>query len=185
MRKVGYVYGFCDKGYIEEQFDALEELSLDTICYEKEGTQKITQNDEILEEVVAVLKPGDEIVIYELRCLGKAIIQLGDFLKKLQEKGIVLVVINKGRSLQELSDEMLTNLIISISFSEKEIISDRTTRGLELARRKGRVGGRPKISKETINKIHELYHKQSLTLREISEQCDISIGTAYKYAQLE
>lgn len=185
MRKIGYVYGFCDEAYIKEQFDALENLSLETICYEKEGSKKITQNDDVLEEVVSVLESGDQIIVYELRCLGKPIIQLGDFLKRLQERGIILVVINKGRNIQELSDEMVTNLVINISLSEKTIIKDRTTRGLEFARREGRIGGRPRVSKETIDEIYELYHNQALTLREVAEKCEVSIGTAYKYAQLE
>lgn len=54
---------------------------------------------------------------------------------------------------------------------------------MKAARRRGKIGGIPKISKETVERIKILYNDRSYTLREIAEECDVSLGTAYKYVQ--
>jgi AcrR family transcriptional regulator len=41
------------------------------------------------------------------------------------------------------------------------------------------------VSEETIERIRFLYKFRSYTLREIAEECNVSLGTAYKYVQEE
>lgn len=72
---------------------------------------------------------------------------------------------------------------MKIAEMEKSVIRERTTKGLKEARLKGRVGGRPRISPETIEKIKSLYNHKRYTLRQIAQECNISLGTAYKYVQ--
>ncbi len=84
---------------------------------------------------------------------------------------------------QVIDDRQFYDLVSEIAEMESFVISERTTRGIQKARRSGRVGGRPKVSEETIEEIRYLYHNQSYTLREIAEKCDVSLGTAYKYVQ--
>lgn len=177
MKKVGYIYGICEVDYLEKQRSILKRLQLDTVVVEEEV------NDEVLQEVMGALNSGDQLVIYELGCLGKTIIQLGEFLSELTERNIELVVVNKKDASEVISNKLYMELICSVSDAEKVTIRRRTTKGIEKAKRQGRVGGRPRISEQTIKQIHYLYHNQSYTLREIAEECDISIGTAYKYLQ--
>lgn len=180
MRKVGYILGICEADYIRIQKQALEQLELDTIVVE-ESTKELDQNDEILKEVIGVLEAGDKIFVYELGCLGKTIVQLGDFLEELLIKKIELVIVNKKTCSKKITDKLYMELIINVSDVEKATIRMRTTKGIEKARSQGRIGGRPKISEKTVKQIHYLYHNQSYTLREIAEECDVSLGTAYKY----
>ena len=182
MKKVGYVYGICEADYLDKQKESLKRLQLDTVVVEKEMA-KDNQNDEVLKEVVGVLSSGDQLVIYELGCLGKTIIQLGEFLEELTAKGIELVVINKKNASETISNKVYMELVCSVSEAEKVTIRRRTTKGIEKAKSQGRVGGRPRISEQTIKQIKYLYHNQSYTLREIAEECDVSLGTTYKYIQ--
>lgn len=183
MKRVGYIYDFYNKSYVDKQYQALEEEGIDTIIFEGdlENDEKI--KDSSLTEIVSLLNIGDQLVVYEIQCLGKAIVQLGHFLELLQENEIELVIINKKEYQKKISNVDYCNLIIDISDAEKKVISERTSRGLKAARRRGKTGGRPKISKETVERIKNLYNDRSYTLREIAEECKVSIGTAYKYAQ--
>jgi DNA invertase Pin-like site-specific DNA recombinase len=63
------------------------------------------------------------------------------------------------------------------------VISERTSRGIQDAKVKGVIGGRPKVSDLKIEKIKYLYEKRGYTLREIADECEVSLGTAYKYIQ--
>ena len=183
MKTIGYVYASSEENYVKEQIEGLKSVNIESVTVEEEVIEGITQNDDVLKEIVATLNSGDELVVYELRCLGKSIIQLAEFLAELKEKGIQLVVVKKGAAYSDIDDAPYVEMILKIAEMEKMIIRERTTKGLQEARRKGRVGGRPKISEETIEQIRFLYNNNRYTLRQIAEECNISLGTAYKYVQ--
>ena len=169
METIGYVYSSLDDSYIKEQIEALKNFGVKKIILE--------------EEEINFLKKGDALVVYELRSLGKTVNQLAIFFTYLKKMSIDLVVIKKGAAFKNTTDKQYFNLISEMAEMESFIISERTTKGIQMARRSGRVGGRPKISEEVIEEIRYLYHNQSYTLREIAEKCDVSLGTAYKYIQ--
>ncbi|MDT2815819.1 recombinase family protein [Vagococcus carniphilus] len=183
MKKIGYVYASSEDSYVKEQIEGLKGFKIETVSIEKEDLTGVTQNDAVLKEVVENLDAGDELVVYELRCLGKSIIQLAEFLNDLKERNIQLIVVKKGAAYSDIKDAAYVEMILKIAEMEKMIIRERTTKGLQEARRKGRVGGRPKISEETIEQIRYLYNNNRYTLRQIAEECNISLGTAYKYVQ--
>ncbi|MGO3733152.1 MAG: recombinase family protein [Vagococcus sp.] len=183
MKQIGYVYASSEETYMKEQVEGLKGFNIEVISVEKENTNDIAQNDTTLTSVVDTLESGDQLVVYELRCLGKSIIQLADFLGELKERGIQLIVVKKGSAYSDINDEAYVEMIFKIAEMEKLIIRERTTKGLQEARRNGRVGGRPKISEETIEQIRFLYNNNRYTLRQIAEECNISLGTAYKYVQ--
>ena len=169
MERIGYVYSSLDDTYIKKQIEAIKEFGVKKIILEEEGVNE--------------LKEGDELVVYELRSLGKTITQLDQFLTFLDKKNIKLTLIDKESEFQVITDHQFYDLVSEIAEMESFIISERTTRGIQKARRSGRIGGRPKVSEETIEEIRYLYHNQSYTLREIAEKCDVSLGTTYKYVQ--
>ncbi|MFW3588585.1 recombinase family protein [Vagococcus fluvialis] len=169
MEKIGYVFSSLDDTYIKEQIEAIKHF----------GVKKIILD----EEEFNGLRRGDELIVYELKSLGKSITQLATFFNFLEKKEIKLTVISKNFDYPDVSNKQFFNLVDELAEMESFIISERTTKGILNARRSGRVGGRPKISEETIEKIRYLYHNQSYTLRKIAEECNVSLGTAYKYIQ--
>ncbi len=167
MEKIGYVYSSLDETYIKEQIEAIKKF----------GVKKIILDEEEFKS----LKKGDELIIYELKSLGKSITQLASFFMYLDKKEIKMTIISKCKDYPDMTDKQFIDLVMELADLESFIISERTTKGIQIARRSGRVGGRPKISKEKVEEIRYLYHNQSYTLRKIAEKCDVSLGTAYKY----
>ena len=139
MERIGYVYSSLDDTYIKKQIEAIKEFGVKKIILEEEGVNE--------------LKEGDELVVYELRSLGKTITQLDQFLTFLDKKNIKLTLIDKGSEFQVIDDRQFYDLVSEIAEMESFVISERTTRGIQKARRSGRVGGRPKVSEETIEEI--------------------------------
>lgn len=169
MVKIGYIYSSLDDSYVKKQIEAIKKYKVKKIILEKNEMNTLNR--------------GDQLVIYELRCLGKSITQLPSFFKFLERKEIKLTIINKGKIYSKLTEKQYIDFILEMSEMESFIIKERTTKGIQEARLSGRVGGRPKISEKKIKEIKHLYHTQSYTLRQIAEQCDVSLGTAYKYIQ--
>lgn len=165
--RIGYVYSCLDERYVKAQIEELR----------NSGIKQIIVDSEEIDE----LRKGDELVVYELKSLGKSVAQLPSFFDYLEEKKVKLIILRKGEPFNDIPEHQYFEILTDLAETESFIISDRTTKGIRSARRSGRVGGRPRISKETIDKIKYLYHDQAFTLREISEKCDVSLGTAYKY----
>ncbi|MGX7059347.1 recombinase family protein [Vagococcus humatus] len=181
MSKIGYAFATEDKSYLSKQLESLGKYGCDRIVLETVTGKGATHPE--LDEAIETMEQGDALIVHELICLGKSVIQLADFLAELDEKEIKLVVLNRAAELQEMDEELYTTMIRRIAGMEKTIIRERTSRGLEEARKQGRIGGRPRISEETIEKIQFLYKNNKYTLRQIAEECNISLGTAYKYTQ--
>lgn len=183
MSIVGYAYTSADKGYLSSQLEGLGKYGCDRIVLETDAANTASHPHDELEAALETMEAGDTLVIFELVCFGKSIIQLAEFIAELEERGIKLLVLEKEEGLENLDTEMYTEMIKSMAQMEKLIIRQRTSRGLEEARRNGRIGGRPRISDETVERIQFLYNNNKYTLRQIAEECNISLGTAYKYTQ--
>jgi len=60
------------------------------------------------------------------------------------------------------------------------VLAERVIVGLDRARKAGRVGGRPKISQDKIDRINSL-REQGLSLRKIGKEVGTHHGTVAQY----
>ena len=183
MTTIGYAYTTGDKNYLTTQLESLEAYGCDRIVIEGETAGNGSLPHHELNDLMETLTENDKIIVHDLVSLGKSVIQLADFVIALEEKNVNVVIIEKDDRAADLDDASYIFMIKKLAEMEKKIIRERTSRGLEEARRQGRIGGRPKIAEETVERIKFLYHHNKYTLRQIAEECDISLGTAYKYIQ--
>ena len=73
--------------------------------------------------------------------------------------------------------EIFFNVMNSVSQYERELIRERVVSGLENARRKGRIGGRPSnLNDETKNTIIEM-KRQKMGLRKIATATKVGVPT--------
>jgi len=76
--------------------------------------------------------------------------------------------------------DVIISLLAVLAQQEKNRISERVQAGLATARKKGRIGGRPRISDDTVEKIIKL-NRDGLSLRKIAQEVGISHRTAWMY----
>ncbi|WP_084694622.1 recombinase family protein [Chryseobacterium vrystaatense] len=76
----------------------------------------------------------------------------------------------------------------SLAEYERELIRERTNAGLQSARARGRLGGRPKgYKKETISKLlvmRSVYKNPTLAPEEIYKPLGLTRATFYRYAKI-
>lgn len=170
MKRVGYVnLDVLDDETAKIEMDAIHELKVDLIVHDEDDLYH--------------LNIDSELFIYELKSLGKSVIQLEQFLPELIDKDIQLIIAKKDSPLNKLARNDLFSVLLEIASSEHHVIRQRTIKGLTEARRKGHLGGRPTISEETIEKIRYLYQNKAYSLRDVASECNVSLGTVYKYVQ--
>jgi DNA invertase Pin-like site-specific DNA recombinase len=77
--------------------------------------------------------------------------------------------------------DVIISILSTLAKQEQVRLSERVRAGLEKAKSKGRVGGRPAISKEIIDQICFM-RQQGLSFREIGRKLTITHRTAAKYS---
>ncbi|EAG2303095.1 recombinase family protein, partial [Listeria monocytogenes] len=166
-----------------EQINKLKEFGCNDYFHETYSLEESEENHS-LESVVAQMQPGDTLVVTELHRLGKTTRQLTELTDLLKQRELHLVSLAENIDTREPMGEVYFNLMEGLAIMERSLIKERTLVGLNKARKKGKIGGRPKIDPKTIKKIRHLYYEKKETIQYISEKCGVSVGTCYKYIKL-
>ncbi|MGB5833116.1 MAG: recombinase family protein [Thiohalocapsa sp.] len=137
----GYARVSTDDQLLDAQTDALTAAGAERIFADRisGATRKRPELDRLLDH----LRPGDVIVVTKYDRLARSLRDLLDIVEEIKEHG------GGFRSLAEDIDtttpagRLIFHVFASIAQFERERISERTREGLEAARKRGRVGGRP------------------------------------------
>jgi DNA invertase Pin-like site-specific DNA recombinase len=183
MTLIGFARTTINDSDLESQIITLRSFGCETIYHEAfEGGSPLPHEAD-LATVVGTLQKDDCLVISHLYRLGKSTRQLTDFTHHFKELGIQLVSLAENIDTRQ-NGSLYFNLMDGLATMEQQLIKERTLVGLNEARKKGKIGGRPKIGPATIQKIRSLYFEDRETIQQISLQCNVSVGTCYKYINL-
>ena len=182
MKVIGYARTTITDDHTSEQLNKLKQFG----CHEFYHDTYSIEDDErhTLESVVARMQPGDMLVVTELHRIGKTTRQLTELTELLKNKQIHLVSLQENIDTSQPMGHIYFNLMEGLAVMERALIKERTLVGLNNARKKGKIGGRPKIDPKTVKKIRHLYYEKKETIQFISTKCNVSVGTCYKYIKL-
>lgn len=150
--------------------------------FEVEISSRKEQKERLIDKLFEELNSGDTLLVTELSRLGRNMLEILNLIDKFHTMKVNLIFVQQP----ELStaNNALSKLLYSIygyfAETEREIISERTKRGLSIAREKGKLLGRQKgqLVKSKYDpyreKIEELY-KLGLSVQKIVNY--IGIGT--------
>jgi DNA invertase Pin-like site-specific DNA recombinase len=99
-----------------------------------------------LQDIVQTLQKGDVLIVPELSRLGRSLIDVLDILKVLTDKDVRVYSVKENFQLNgaDMQSKMMRTMLTLFAEIERDLISLRTKEGLQRAREKGRVGGRPR-----------------------------------------
>ncbi len=96
------------------------------------------------------------------------------------------------RSLQENIDtsssggKLVFHIFASLAEFERDLVRERTHAGLQAARARGRVGGRPSLlSGDKLRTARKLYERKDMTVAQIGEVLGVSRSTVYRALRKE
>lgn len=134
-----------------------------------------------LKEMLNYVRKDDVIVIESLSRLARNTRDLLEIIDFFNSKSINLISIKEKIDATTPTGRAMLKMFSVLADFERELIVERTREGLESARARGRVGGRPATDKETISNALRLYESQKFSVKEICKMTGISKGTLYKY----
>jgi DNA invertase Pin-like site-specific DNA recombinase len=181
--KIGYARVSSKEQNLDMQVIALEEAGCEKIYEEKVSGVKADRP--ILNNLIRQLRPNDVLVIWKLDRLGRSLKHLIELVQELIENNIGLCSLNDPIDTTSPQGRLVFNIFASLAEFERDVIRERTQAGLNAARARGRLGGRPKgISKTaeaTACAAETLYKEKKLSVIEICKKLSISKSTLYKY----
>src|SRR5713226_7537056 len=139
---IGYARVSTTDQTLDLQQDALEktgctQIFTDTISGaspERPGLTKALQ----------FLREGDTLVVWRLDRLGRSLRHLIDTIAALQQRHIGLKSITESIDTTTSGGKLIFHVFGALAEFERDIIRERTQAGLQAARARGRIGGRPK-----------------------------------------
>lgn len=129
-----------------------------------------------------ILREGDTLVVWKLDRLARSLKQLIDTASDLKEREIGLVSLTDAIDTGPPGGMLVFHMLGAIAEFERALIRDRTAAGLAEARRKGRVGPRPKgMQAQDVTAARGLLAEGSFTSKEVAARFDVSKATLYRH----
>src|SRR5207302_4274169 len=165
--KIGYMR--ISKG---EQTTALQEDALATTLCEKTFRDVMSGAKDDRPQFLAMLefaRPGDTIVVWRLDRLGRSLRHLIDTVMDLQKREINFLSLTENIDTSTPGGKFTFHLFGALAEMERDVIRQRTKAGLEAARARGRIGGRPALHPDArkLQWARELYEKKEMSVAEI------------------
>src|SRR6478752_2980683 len=161
------------------QLDALTKAGCERIFVEV-GSGTRTDRQE-LRAALEFARDGDVIVVYSLSRLARSIRHLLDLGDELQKRNIGLKSLTEAVDTTSPQGRFLFSILAAMGEMEVELLRERTKAGLQAARARGRVGGRPKSLDPTKLMIASTLMKEgTLTVTEIAEHIGVAPSTLYR-----
>ena len=127
------------------------------------------------------LRKNDVLVVLAVDRLGRNLIDIIGTVSKLHERGIGLRVLSGAIDTTTASGRFMLSVIAAIAEWERETIIERTKHGLEVARGRGRAGGREQtISDEQVVEAFRRRDEDGASIKAISEDYGVSANALYK-----
>jgi len=91
------------------------------------------------------LQPGNVLAVWRIDRLGRSVPDLVETVSTLADGGVQFRSLTESIDTTTAGGEMVFTIFAALAQMERRLLSERTRAGLEAARARGRVGGRPTV----------------------------------------
>ncbi|HEY1248131.1 MAG TPA: recombinase family protein [Nitrososphaera sp.] len=181
---IGYARVSTQDQTLDLQKDALEQIGCTKIFTDTASGATFERKG--LDEALAYVREGDTLVVWRLDRLGRSLKHLIETIANLNERKIGFKSIQENIDTTTSGGKLVFHLFGALAEFERDIIRERTLAGLQAARARGRVGGKPKAlspNQQTIAQV--LYNDKNNSIDDICKTLGISRATLYRYIQVK
>ncbi len=172
----GYARVSTDEQNLDAQIDALTDAGAEKIF--KEKVTGSTRQRPQLEKLLDHLRAGDVVMIAKYDRLARSLRDLIEIVELIREKGAGFKSLAEDIDTTTSTRRLIFHVFGSIAEFERERIAERTREGLSAARKRGRVGGRPRaLSPEQQKEVRKLRDKEHRSVGEIARLFKVSTKT--------
>jgi DNA invertase Pin-like site-specific DNA recombinase len=134
-----------------------------------------------LDKVLALLQPGDTLVITRLSRMARSLRNLLNLTEQLDERGVSLRVLKQDIDTSTPTGRLVFHILAAIDQFQRELIVENTEEGLASAKARGRTPGRkPGLDKRKVAIARQLADSGE-TVAEIARVLKVSRATVYRH----
>lgn len=160
------------------QIDDLEQAGCKQIYQDRISGSKKSRPE--LEACLKSLRPGDTLVIWRLDRLARSLRDLIEIVDSLKERGIGVRSLNDPIDTTSAAGELIFHIFGSLAQFERRLIQERVQAGLQSARKRGRIGGRPKKLNDDQVRRAKLLIDGGEPVGEVAREFGIDRSTLYR-----
>lgn len=173
---IGYARVSTDDQKLDGQLETLKAAGAEKIFADKiTGTARSRPE---LDRLFDQLRQGDVITVTKYDRLARSLRDLLDIVDTIQAQGAGFRSLAEDIDTTTPAGRLVFHIFASIAQFERERISERTKEGLEAARKRGRVGGRPPaLSPVQRDEVKRMRDSEGRNLSEIARIFKVSVKT--------
>src|SRR5215467_13436905 len=177
--KLGYARVSTDAQETHLQLDALTRAKCSRIYEEKASGAKAERPE--LMRLLDNTRKGDVIIVWKLDRLARSIRQLIDTTVLLNDRGVELHSLTENINTTTPSGKLTFHIFAALAEFERDILRQRVNAGLKAARRRGRIGGRPKALDEAdLKKARALLRSGDYSRVQVADELEVSRHTLWR-----
>lgn len=171
--KIGYMRVSTDEQHLDLQRQALEAVGCERI-FEDQGVSGAARERKGLTKALRAAKQGDILVVWKLDRLGRSLPHLIETITKLRDKGIGFQSLQEQIDTTSAGGRFYMHILAALAEFEREMIRDRTTAGMQAAKKRGVKLGRPaKLDAQQIADARKML-KAGISRKSVAETLDVS-----------
>ena len=176
---IGYARVSTSDQNLDLQIDALRKAGCDKIYCDK--ISGATTDRPQLKEALECCGNGDTLVVWKLDRLGRSLKHLVNTVSELGDREVGFKTCCDGIDTTTSSGRLVFHIFAALAEFERALIKERTIAGLEAARARGKVGGRPRLmgtaKVQALSKLLE----SGLTQKEAARILGVSLTTVWRW----
>ena len=177
--KIGYARVSTDAQETHLQMDALSKAKCSRVFQEKVSGAN-AERPELL-KLLDTARKGDIVIVWKLDRLARSLRQLIDTTIMLNERGVELHSLTENINTTTPSGKLTFHIFAALAEFERDILRQRVNAGLKAARRRGRVGGRPKaLGDSELKKARALLQSGEYSKVQVARELEVSRHTLWR-----
>ncbi|MCP5410127.1 MAG: recombinase family protein [Chromatiaceae bacterium] len=177
---IGYARVSTQDQKPELQLDALSVAGCEKVFTEKaSGAQRDRPQ---LKAALEYMREGDTLVVWRLDRLARSLKQLIETIEELEQRKTGFKSLTESIDTTTAGGKLIFHIFGGLAEFERSIIRERTNAGLQAARERGRIGGRPpSLSDKDLKEAKALLRDPDITVEQVASRLGVAPSTLYRH----
>jgi len=176
---IGYARVSTKSQNLDAQLDALVAAGCERV-FEEVASGARTDRP-VLADAIEYARTGDTIVCMKLDRVARSLSHLTGLMTMLEDRQIGFRSLTEDLDTTSSGGRLVFHIFGALAQWERDLIRERTKSGLDAARRRGRIGGRPRsMTDDKLNAARKLL-ESGTPARDVASAIGVSLPTLYRH----
>ena len=181
-QRVAYVRVSSAGQHLDRQLEAIGHADKTYREYQSAATASARPQ---LREALDYVREGDTLAVASIDRLARSLRDMLEIMEELEEKGVSVEFVSQGLTIRpdggDLTTRLILHIITAVAQSEREMIRERQSEGIAIAKARGVYKGRTRTHDDTAIQAMRDQATQGIPKARIAREHGISRSTLYRY----